>query len=383
MTSRLQLLLLELWPTHLNHLRCSQALRDLLSTGPPLHWLHFPEYCCCTCQFCHRDFESRLRETVSSSLVPPSPVHVCPQLPPESYFSLSLASSPLFCIRTRREQAREARLVLLHKLRYASPVFHSSSCRWFASRNSSSNLTMRLSWSQNECPIPSPPLYYSPTTSNLDPPVVKYLSVASPSLLAPQHVAISQLLLVYSFLYLVLQLAISSYFFLFYMKKNPCRWDPISGSASLAHCVLRKRQRISTPCSFENHRGKHPSTAASALPMSWAPSLGPQSHLSVSWFPPHTAEHVSRMRNTRRRLHSQQEYVKIALQRLLSCISVNLALFQSGQQPFSATIYVRVTQQRQAVPSIRVKVPRSKAYDKLFASSSPQGTDPIVSAQGS
>ena len=89
------------------------------------------------------------------------------------------------------------------------------------------------------------------------------------------------------------------------------------------------------------------------------------------------------MRNTRRRLHSQQEYVKIALQRLMSCISVNLALFQSGQQPCSATIYVRVTQQRQAVPSVRVRVPRSKAYDKLFASFSPQGTDSIVSAQGS
>ena len=37
---------LELWPTHLDHPRCSQALPYLLSSGPPLHWLHLPEYCC-------------------------------------------------------------------------------------------------------------------------------------------------------------------------------------------------------------------------------------------------------------------------------------------------------------------------------------------------
>ena len=85
------------------------------------------------------------------------------------------------------------------------------------------------------------------------------------------------------------------------------------------------------------------------------------------------------MRNTRRPIHSQQEYVKIALQRLLSCISVNLALFLSGQQSFSAAILVRVIQQRQSVPSVRVRVSRSKADDKLFASSSPQGTETIVS----
>ena len=86
------------------------------------------------------------------------------------------------------------------------------------------------------------------------------------------------------------------------------------------------------------------------------------------------------MRNTRRPLHSEQEYAKIALQRLLSCISVNLALFLSGTAIIiSAAILVRVIQQRQSVPSVRVRVSRSKADDKLFASSSPQGTETIVS----
>ena len=84
------------------------------------------------------------------------------------------------------------------------------------------------------------------------------------------------------------------------------------------------------------------------------------------------------MRNTRRPLHLNEEYAKITLQRLLSCISVNLILFQGGQQPCSATILERVTQQRQLVSYVRVKAPRFKADDKFFSTSSPQGTDTIV-----
>ena len=52
----------------------------------------------------------------------------------------------------------------------------------------------------------------------------------------------------------------------------------------------------------------------------------------VSWFSQQTAEHVLHTKNMYRLLHPIQEYVNIVLQRLLTCISVNLALFQSGQR---------------------------------------------------
>ena len=53
----------------------------------------------------------------------------------------------------------------------------------------------------------------------------------------------------------------------------------------------------------------------------------------VSWFSQHTAEHILHMISTCRLLHPIQEYVKIVLQRLLLCVSLNGALFQSGQLP--------------------------------------------------
>ena len=135
---------------------------------------------------------------------------------------------------------------------------------------------MRLSWSLKKWP-------HSSTSSVLQSYHVQSRSTCGETFVCCQskssgsstrrNLAIALLTFVCSFLYLVLQLATGLYFFLFNMKKNPCRWDPASGRASLAHRVLRKHSRIFTPCSFDNHPGLHPSTAASALPVIWASSL--------------------------------------------------------------------------------------------------------------
>ena len=118
----------------------------------------------------------------------------------------------------------------------------------------------------------------------------------------------------------------------------------MSGSASLALCVLRKR-RLGTVCPKEARQCLHamllgrpswpaPSTADSALPVSQA--LGHTDTVPVSWFLQHTAEHVWHEQNTCPLLHPIQEYVKIVLflQRLLLCVRESCFTADSSPLPY-------------------------------------------------
>ena len=152
----------------------------------------------------------------------------------------------------------------------------------------------------------------------------------------------ARLTLMYSFLYRVHQLTIGPYPFLFSLQKNVCKGDPMSGSAKLAQCVLRKRKSVSTPCSWDSHPGLHPIDGGFCSPSLVVPQvLVHIDTVRVTWFPQHSAEHVWRVRNTCRLLHPIQENVKIVFQHLLSCVSENFPHFQNKQQSVPLTsLYV-------------------------------------------
>ena len=113
-----------------------------------------------------------------------------------------------------------------------------------------------------------------------------------------------------------------------------------SRSASLEHCVLRKRISVSTPCSWDRHPGLHSSTADSAVPVHCASSLGPQRYRSCIL----VASKDCRARLVYEKYVSASPCHPRMRVDLLSCISMNLP-FPKWTAVRFAFILVRVVRQ--------------------------------------
>ena len=117
----------------------------------------------------------------------------------------------------------------------------------------------------------------------------------------------------------------------------------MSVNASLAQCVQRKCCSVSTPCSWDSHPGLHPSDCGLGSSSKLCFKPGQHRYRSCTLVPPTCcrASLASEKYVSASPSHPGITWRLLCVSSVsLSCNSVNLALFHSGQQPESSTFGV-------------------------------------------